>query len=294
MMLNTMKNHERRILLNTCYGHLMSHVNMLVFPAIVLPLTARLNTGMGEVLALSFWMYLLFGVTALPWGLVADRLGAKPLLFVYYGGAGVASFAAALYLDSPSVFMVALAALGLFSGIYHPAGLGLISKEIQRVSYAMGINGMFGNLGLAIAPFLTGIVNWIWGPQAAYLILGVLNLSGILLLIGMPVSSSQGSGKTASTATNGFMGAFALLLLAMMLGGLIYRGATVILPAYFEIRIPELSQQAQRILGNGMTPNLLATMGASLIFLIGMLGQYTGGRCAEQFDPRRCYLAFLG
>jgi MFS family permease len=59
-------------------------------------------------------------------------------------------------------------AIGFFSGIYHPAWLGLISKEMQRVSVGMGFNGMFGNLGLATAPLLTGFVNWLWGPQAAF------------------------------------------------------------------------------------------------------------------------------
>ena len=52
---------DRRILLNTCYGHFMSHFNMLVFPALVLPLMARLGMEMAQVLSLSFWMYLLFG-----------------------------------------------------------------------------------------------------------------------------------------------------------------------------------------------------------------------------------------
>ncbi len=160
---------EKRILINTCYGHFMSHFNMLVFPAVVLPLTARMNLTMAEVLGVSFWMYLLFGLTALPWGLAADRWGAKPLLILFYLGSGLAGIGAALRIDSPVGFGMALAALGFFSGIYHPAGLGLISKEMQRVSVGMGFNGMFGNLGLATAPLLTGFFNWLWGPQAAYL-----------------------------------------------------------------------------------------------------------------------------
>ena len=75
---------ERAILIVSCYGHMMSHFNMLIFPAILLPLTGRLGLAMPEVLALSFWMYLLFGVTALPWGLLADRFGARPLLVLFH------------------------------------------------------------------------------------------------------------------------------------------------------------------------------------------------------------------
>lgn len=82
----TLDPHDRRILLNTCYGHFMSHFNMLVFPALVLPLMAHLDMQMAQVLSLSFWMYLLFGLTALVWGLLADRFGARVLLFLFLLG----------------------------------------------------------------------------------------------------------------------------------------------------------------------------------------------------------------
>ena len=52
-----MDSRESRILVATCYGHFMSHFNMLVFPAVVLPLANRLNMSMGYILDLSFWMY---------------------------------------------------------------------------------------------------------------------------------------------------------------------------------------------------------------------------------------------
>jgi MFS family permease len=98
-------------------------------------------------------------LTALFWGVIADRFGAKRLLFIFFVGAGLSGVGAAFWLDSPAMFALALAAVGLFSGIYHPAGLGLISKEMSRVGIAMGYNGMFGNLGLALAPILTGVIH---------------------------------------------------------------------------------------------------------------------------------------
>ena len=68
---------ERNILSTTCFGHFLSHYNMLTFPAVLLPLSTQLNISLAETVGLSFWMYLLFGLTALPWGLAADRLGAR-------------------------------------------------------------------------------------------------------------------------------------------------------------------------------------------------------------------------
>lgn len=287
-----MDSRERRILLTTCYGHFMSHFNMLVFPALVLPLAGRLKMDMAYVLDLSFWMYCLFGVTALPWGMIADRWGAKPLFLIYYLGAGLSGLAASLLIDNPAGLSIALAALGLFSGIYHPIGLGMISKEINRVSLGMGYNGMFGNLGLATAPLLTGLLNWLWGPQAAYLALGALNLLGVGLMSILPSIGDHRSDKKESDEDNGLLGAFLILLVAMMLGGIVYRGATVILPAYFELKNQGIFQWFSLMAGVGLSKNLVATSVTSFIYIVGMLGQYTGGRVAERFDLRFCYLVF--
>ena len=270
----------------------MSHFNMLVFPAVVLPLAGRLNMDMAQVLGISFWMYLLFGLTALPWGIAADRWGAKSLMFLYYAGAGISGFFAAFWIDAPAGLAVCLAAIGLFSGIYHPTGLGLISKELERVSLGMGYNGMFGNLGLATAPVVTGIVNWLWGPRAVYLVLGGLNLVGIVLMIAFPLAQSRRAKGATPGEGNGLLGAFLILLVAMMLGGIAYRGSTVILPAYFEIKNQGIFQALSTFVGFELSSNLVATTVTSLVFLVGTIGQYTGGRVAERFELRFCYLVF--
>lgn len=287
-----MNSRERRILLTTCYGHFMSHFNMLVFPALLLPLAGQLKMDMAYVLDLSFWMYCLFGVTALPWGIIADRWAPKPLFLIYYLGAGLSGLAASLLIDNPAGLSIALAALGLFSGIYHPIGLGMISKEIKRVSLGMGYNGMFGNLGLATAPLLTGLLNWLWGPQAAYLFLGALNLLGVVLMSILPPIVDHRSDKKESDEDNGLLGAFLVLLVAMMLGGIVYRGATVILPAYFELKNQGIFQWFSSMTGVGLSKNLVATSVTAFIYIVGMLGQYTGGRVAERFDLRICYFVF--
>ncbi|MFC1857196.1 MFS transporter [Thermodesulfobacteriota bacterium] len=287
-----MDSRERHILVGTCFGHFMCHVNMLVFPAILLPLSEMLSMKMTEVLAISFWMYLLFGLTALPWGLAADRWKARPLLLIFYLGAGFSSFAAAFWMDSLLGLSLALAGIGLFSGIYHPTGLGLISKEIRRVSIGMGYNGMFGNLGLATAPLIAGIVNWLQGPRATYVVLGMLNLAGAVLIFMFAESEEARDGKPESGAENGYLIAFVILLVAMMLGGVVYRGATVITPAYFELKNQNIFQWLSMNTGEWLSKNLVATSITSFIFLIGMLGQYGGGRMAEKFEPKYCYLGF--
>ena len=169
---------EKNILLATCYGHFLSHFNMIVFPAVLIPLSLELKLSVENTLSLSFWMYLLFGVTALPWGFAADKFGPKKLLYIFHVGAGLSAFTVAFNISDPKILTVCLAGIGLFSGIYHPVGLGWIASSFKRTSIGMAYNGIFGNLGLAVAPLLAGTINYAFGLKSLYLMVGFVNLIG--------------------------------------------------------------------------------------------------------------------
>ena len=146
-----MNANERKIFTTTCFGHFISHFNMLAFPALVLPLAGLYKWIEPSTCPFVLDVFL-FGLTALPWGFLSDRFGAKPFLLLFFLGAGICGIGAAYFIDSPVIFSLFLAGIGLFSGIYHPAGLGLISQGVQRMAMAMGYNGIAGNAGLAAAP----------------------------------------------------------------------------------------------------------------------------------------------
>lgn len=291
-MLGHMNARERTILWHTCFGHFLSHFNMLAFPALVIPLTGLLGLDMAAVLGLSFWMYLLYGLMALPWGMVADRIGVRVLFVVFYLGAGLSGLAAAAWSHNPFLLQLSLAGVGLFSAIYHPVGLGMISKEIRKVGLGMGFNGMFGNLGLACAPFVAGLVTWAWGPRAAFVSLGLINMCGAVFMLLWPLDLSGSRPETVEAKGNSSFKPFLILLAAMMLGGIVYRGGTVILPAYFEVKNQALADWLSAMAAGLLPPNMVATATTSLIFLMGMAGQYLGGHVAQRYDVRKTYLFF--
>jgi hypothetical protein len=305
-----MNTQERAILSATGYGHFLSHFNMLVFPALALPLSKHFGIDLAATLDLGFWMYLLFGITALPWGMLADKFGPRPLLALFYLGGGCSGLAAAAFVNNPSAFQFALIGIGIFSGIYHPAGLGWIATSIpRRISTAMAINGIFGSLGLAMGPLLAGLINWLFGIQTVYLCLGLMNIAGvcILLLTNRATGTQQigeqkktssspqekGGEKEKFTAWKGFV----ILLGCMMLGGVVYRGATVILPALFERNLPTVVTAVNNLFQGGaisgtISNNVVATVTIGMLYLIGMYGQYMGGKFGERFDLRYGYLGF--
>ena len=233
---------------------------MLIFPAVLLPLSAHFQLSMVDTLALSFWMYLLFGLSALPWGIAADTLGARKLLTVFHGGAGICCIAAAVVSDSPFLFSIMLAGIGLFSGIYHPVGLGWIARNIENTSVGMAYNGIFGNLGLATAPLFAGILNYYFGIQAVYLTTGVVNGLGVLLLFSTRNNHIQKSLARKTIDTPNSYLPFIILLVAMMLGGIVYRGTSVTLPAFFELKNGELFFTLEKLFGGIGTENVVSTV----------------------------------
>ncbi len=285
---------ERRILIVTSFGHFMCHFNMMVFPALIIPLTAYYHLNFSHVVRLSFLMYLFYGISALPWGIITDKLGAKKLLATFFFGTGVCSLLAAFSIKSTLDFSFFLAGIGIFSGIYHPAGIGMVSKGVRQIGKGLGINGVAGNLGFAFAPLITGFINWKWGPKVAYLFLGIFNLMGCALLFFLEVAEPEREMGAKKSNGEEMLKAFLILCVAMILGGIAFRGLTVTLPSLFELRNPALLKTLANMVGFLQSHNVSATLLTSLVFLIGIFGLYLGGIIADHADLRWGYIVFNG
>ena len=70
---------------------------------------------------------------------------------------------------------VGLALIGAFAAIYHPIGTALLVDVAgDKPGQAIGLNGVFGNIGVAMAPMVTAFVAFRWGWHWAFIIPGVL------------------------------------------------------------------------------------------------------------------------
>ncbi|MFH1843983.1 MAG: MFS transporter [bacterium] len=292
----TANTRERNILVVTAAAHYLSHLYMLVFPSLALTLQSAFALPLDEVLAISFWMYLLYGLGALPAGILTDLWRPRLMLGICLfgcGGCALLAWRAA----SVTELRWALAGLGLFASIYHPAGMALISRGIQRRGWALGINGAFGNLGVVSAPFLTGILAVAFGWRSTYLVLAVPGLLGGILACCLPVEGEVESPQKLPSG-NRERGRrifhFGLLCLAMMLGGIAYRGQTLILPAHFAEQIEFLVGEIEKLrwLPAVGSTTVAATTLTSLAYLSGAWGQIVGGRLADRYDLRKLYLLF--
>jgi MFS family permease len=290
-----MISNEQKIIIVSCYCHFLSHFYMLIFPSLVMPLTKYFEMSIPEVLSLGFLMYLFFGLGALPMGILTDLWNGRRMLTIYLLGLGVFSLLAGMT-SQAKFLMISLTFIGFFASIYHPAGTGLISKGCRRRGYALGINGVFGNLGLGLAPIVTGIMTYRFGWRAIYIILGAfVFLSGLMMfLVNIDETSVQTDASEKQRDTRRYLLYFAVLCVCMMLAGFSSRGTSVVIPAYFEQAVPFLNKIISNLsfIRLSGTKTLAATVLTSIVYFFGIFGQMSGGRLADKVDLRLGYFAF--
>jgi len=295
--IGSVNSNEKKILWFCGVGHFYAHFYMLLFPSLALWIRDDFGLSLPETLNLGFLMYLLFGILAVPMGFLADRWGHRKLLVAMLVGMGGSSLVCAAS-PGPQTLRLGLAGIGFFAAIYHPVGIGLISKCCRNRGRALGNNGVWGNLGIGLAPVLGGTSCYLWGWRPGFGLFG-----GILVLVGglmmavrideEPVSHGEASSGQA-TAAGGNLVYFILMLACMALLGLCYRGTVVSVPGYFEQRIHALRGLFALKPGIDLTASHAfgTTLLVSGIYLFGIFGQMTGGRLADQMDLRKAYLMF--
>jgi MFS family permease len=284
---------ERNILLITCPCHFLTHLFILVFPAITMPMIATFGLPLGDVVKLSFVMYLAYGLGALPAGFLVDHWRARGMLVIGLLLMGGGMLLAGAF-PSPAAMRPLLGIVGAGASIYHPAGLALISRTVRRRGFALGVNGVFGNLGIAAAPLLTGVLTWLFSWQETLMILGAAGVATGLALALVPVDEST-TRESRDVGAGGvdLMRYFVILCVGLVLAGIAYRGNMLLLPAYLELKTTFFRNLIDSIsfLKTQGTATLAATVLTSLVLVTGIFGQIAGGKLADRMDLRRAYLS---
>ena len=291
---------ERKVLFFANSGHFLTHFTVLIFPAIVTPLMKEFSLPLDRVLKISFLMYLFYGLGSLPWGLISDRISAKLSFNIFFYGVGITSILC-FFSKSSTQLQFSLLSIGIFLSLYHPAGVGLISKSIRTAKRgtALGRNGIFGSAGIASAPFISGLINFFIGWRYVYLFFGIISIILAVLINFMKleeqnIEDNTTSGISYNKKTDTVI-PFILLCISMALAGFVYRGQTLILPVYFEKKVPFLYEAIKNInfFAYSGSKNLSATILASFVYFISIFGQILGGKVADRFDLRYAYTYFF-
>ena len=259
----------------TSVGHFLIHLITMILPVILIILEKEFSVSLillGELLTIQI---LFLGLGGFPAGILADRFGSRAVLKVYFAGLVIAS----VWLYLATTFMmtaIGLGFLGLITGLYHPAGLKMVSDS-PNVSRYMSYHGVSGSLGLAAGPvYGYWMANWL-GWRVAYLIPGGLALLGLLFLITFhqEEATHNKSFKLKFTLTR----AQIIIITVASLWGFAHHGLFNFLPLYFD---ESVKAGFGAVLGIGFL--------TGLVLLLGIIGQLLGGHLGERFQRKSLYI----
>ena len=187
-------------------AHAVDHMFLLIFAAAVAAIASDFGLARWEdLMPYGAGAFLLYGVGALPSGRLGDVWGRRPMTVLFFFGMGASALLTALA-RTPWELAGALTLIGAFASIYHPVGIPMLVQHARRPGATIGLNGLSGNLGIAVAALLTGLlVKWLgWRaafavPGAACVVLGFVFMRVVPREGEAPARRQGGTAKVALT-----------------------------------------------------------------------------------------------
>jgi MFS family permease len=225
-------------------GHAFDHLLMLIFPTVVLAMGAELGRGYAELLPLSLGGFIAFGACSIPAGWLADRWSRTGMMTVFFFGIGAASILTG-FASGPTQIALGLTLIGVFAAIYHPVGIAMLVANRENVGRVLGVNGVFGNVGVAFSALLAGALAEAAGWRAAFIVPGAIAL-GVGVAFALVARDARGAVPARRIAAVRLSRAdlarvFAVLTVATACGGVIFNATTISMPKVFDERLSALT-----------------------------------------------------
>lgn len=272
------------------FGHFLDHYVLLIFPTAVLAIERDWQMSYSQALSLSSPMFLTFALATVPAGWLGDRWSRVNMLRLFFAGCGACCLAAGVA-PGPVALSAALAALGVFAAIYHPVGIAMVTETASRRGQALAVNGVWGNMGLAVAALSTGFLTEHFGWRMSFLVPG-----GLALLAGGfygLTSRSRSKSHTPDRARvskhaedvqrrQSLVRVLTFVAAAALFGGVIFNAVSLSLPKLLSER---LAAQTDSLSAIGAY--------AALIFAVAGLAQLPVGWFLDRYSVRPLLFALF-
>jgi MFS family permease len=263
-------------------AHFVDHYAMLIFAAAVILMAPAFNLGYAEMLPYATPGFVAFGAGSLATGWLGDRWSRRHMMAIFFIGIGFSMISVG-FVQTPLQLGAALFAIGVFASIYHPVGTAMIVSYAEQIGREVGINGVWGNLGVALSALITGLLAQYLGWRWAFIVPGIATIAiGVAFM--RAVSHERRSGHrteqaTARVARKDMWRVFAALLIAVLASSTTFNAVTVALPKLFAERLAELTTN----------PALLGLITAG-VYVFGALTQYNVGKLIDRHSLKQIFL----
>ena len=269
-------------------GHGIDHMFLLIFATAVASVAAEFGyANWTDLMPYSVGAFALFGLGALPAGRLGDLWGRRIMMIIFFVGMGGAAVLVSLTQNAWQL-AAALTLMGAFAAIYHPVGIPMLVQNVPNPGAVIGINGLAGNLGIAVAALVTGfLVKWI-GWRAAFALPGFFSIAcGLVFALACPNESEAPAKRKGGKAK--------VVLTPVMLARAftVMTAAAVASSLLFNFTTNGNSQLlTERFLGVIEDPAMLGTL-LALIYTIASFAQIVVGRLIDRmpFKPLQLWMS---
>lgn len=258
-------------------GHFLDHLFVLIFATAVIKLAIDWNLSYQDLLPYAAPGMVAFGLGAIPAGWIADKWNRHGMMQIFFIGIGLASIGCS-FASTPLEMGVGLFIIGCFAAIYHPVGIAMVVQGRAKTGMPLAVNGVFGNLGVAAAPLLTGAILDLYDWRWAFIVPGVISVAiGIAYWIYVrageletmyPAEGGAAAASGVSIDRNVIIRVFAIIFLSTALGGIIFQTTTYSLPEVFNRRLGDLAGTLTEV---GLWSAFVFSMAAFAQLVVGHL-----------------------
>ncbi|MDB5922253.1 MAG: Major Facilitator Superfamily protein [Betaproteobacteria bacterium] len=259
-------------------GHGIDHMFLLIFATAVATIAVEFGySNWADLMPYSVGAFALFGLGSLPAGRLGDLWGRRIMMIIFFVGIGAAALLTSLTQNAWQL-AAGLSLIGAFAAIYHPVGIPMLVQNVSNPGAVIGVNGLAGNLGIAVAALVTGfLVKWI-GWRAAFAVPGLLAIvCGIVFAIVCPHETEapgKRKGKAKVVLSPAMLArAFAVMTAAAVTGSLLFNFTTN----------GNSQLLSERFLGVVEDPAVLGAM-LAVIYTIASLAQVIVGRMIDRMS----------
>ena len=157
------------ILLNI--GHAMDHWIIVVFAYTWGVIAGVWGVEWTELTPFNYGALFMFGVGSIVSGRLGDLWGRWIMMVIFFAGMGVSALVIALCSNKWQIG-AALTLMGAFASIYHPVGIPMLVQKAKNYGFTIGVNGLAGNMGIAIAAGVSVYIAQRFGWQMAFIMPG--------------------------------------------------------------------------------------------------------------------------
>ncbi len=276
--------HSKPVTFMLNLAHAVDHMFLLIFATAVTTIAADFGFARWEdLMPFGVGAFVMFGLGSLPAGRLGDLWGRRSMMVVFYFGIGVAALLASLA-QGPWQLAAALTLIGVFASIYHPVGIPMLLQQAHRPGATIGLNGLVGNLGIAVAAAVTGLlVKWI-GWRAAFAVPGLVSVAlGFVFLRVVPLEVESPAKRRGGAAVKlppaQLARVLAVMTTAAATGGMLFNLTTN----------GNAQLLAERFRGVLEDPALLGLLLAS-VYAVASLAQVVVGRLIDRVALKPLYL----